>query len=566
MATEIDLGIDHLSDVTMIGRGGFSVVYSAEHTLFKRRMAVKLLNPLTKESDRVRFERECEVMGRLSDHPHVVSVFNAGFTDDDRPYLLMELVEGGTLDDLLTERGRLGWTEAVDHLIPICEALGSAHRQKIFHRDVKPENILLTSAGSPRLADFGIASLRDATGSTSTEITASMLHTAPETFANQRDERSDVYSVASTLYTLIVGRAPFWREEDQSIHPLISRLMNDPPPGLPPELAPPELSLLIQRSLAKNPDHRPQTAEALARELTAIRSGTSDRVDRGFVPPESTDGRPRPGGPGGGPPPFTGPGRPGPGHPPGSRNQPGPGLPPGGAPRPSGGVGQPVMRPHQGRPGAPTPQGPRPPQTWADQAGPGRGPSTSGPAIPGWYHAPGDPPGTHRHWDGMAWQSGPVPVHAPPTRYASLRRRVAARTMDLAVWGFLWLLVVGTFVDSDDTTDSASDYAEMVVVGLASTALIAGYEILLVATVGATFGKLMTTCRVVREDGSPAGLGPAVRRILMFVIISAISSFIFFIPIVLLLVATAISLAGVANGQRHQATWDKQAKTIVVTR
>ena len=281
MSGDIDLGIDHLTDVTMIGRGGFSVVYAASHTLFKRRMAVKVLNPLTKESERLRFERECEVLGRLSDHPNVVSVYNAGYTDDDRPYLLMELVDGGTLQDRLQASGPLPWPEAVDHLLPICDALAAAHREAILHRDVKPENILLANDAKPRLADFGIASLRDATGATSTHVTASMLHTAPETFENTRDERSDLYSLASTLFALIVGRAPFWHEDDLSIHPLMNRLMNEPAPAMPSELAPPELSFFIQRALAKDPAHRPQTAEDFGRELRAI---TGNQVSSGAAP------------------------------------------------------------------------------------------------------------------------------------------------------------------------------------------------------------------------------------------------------------------------------------------
>ncbi|MCP4228416.1 MAG: serine/threonine protein kinase, partial [Actinomycetia bacterium] len=265
----VDLGIENLGDVELIGQGGFSSVYAASHTLLKRPVAVKVLNTLTKDSERRRFERECEVLGRLSDHPNVVTVHGAGYTSDNHPYLIMELVQGGTLADLLEQRHQVEWVEAVGYLVPVVEALGRAHQESILHRDVKPENILLAD-DEPRLADFGIAYLRDATGATSTHITASWLHTPPETFDNKRDERSDLYSAASTLYNLIAGQAPFWRATDDSLNPLMARLLYEQPPDLPSELAPAALNGFIQRSLAKDPDQRPQTAAQFVAELNEL--------------------------------------------------------------------------------------------------------------------------------------------------------------------------------------------------------------------------------------------------------------------------------------------------------
>ena len=265
-----ELGIDHLADVRAIGQGGFSTVYAARHTLFQRPVAVKVLSKLAKEKDQRRFERECEVMGRMSDHPNVVTVYQAGYTTENSPYLIMELVEGGTLADLLGRRGRLPWRQSVELIAPVCGALARAHDEGILHRDVKPENILVASDGSPKLTDFGIAYLRDATGATSTQITASWLHTAPETFENRRDERSDLYSLASTLHNLIAGTAPFWRPDDESLSPLMMRLVSEQPPALPAELAPSGLVELVLRALAKNPDERPQRASAMADQLYAV--------------------------------------------------------------------------------------------------------------------------------------------------------------------------------------------------------------------------------------------------------------------------------------------------------
>ncbi len=268
----LDLGIEGLTEVETIGRGGFSVVYSARDTRFDRRVAVKVLNKNIDDADRRRFERECRIMGRLSSHPNVVVVYDAGYAGNGSPYLMMELIEGGSLADLLAARGPLPWREAVAMLQPIADALARAHAENILHRDVKPENILVAD-GVPRLTDFGIAYLRDSTGSTSTHVSASWLHTPPETFDDNRDERSDLYSLASTLFTLVTGHEPFWRPNEQSINPLLSRLLNEEPPALSPEQGPPALSGFLQRALAKDPAVRPQTAAEFRSDLEAVLAG-----------------------------------------------------------------------------------------------------------------------------------------------------------------------------------------------------------------------------------------------------------------------------------------------------
>ncbi len=585
MSTEIDLGIDHLTDVTMIGSGGFSVVYSASHTLFKRRMAVKLLNPLTKESERMRFERECEVMGRLSDHPNVVSVYNAGYTKDGRPYLLMELVEGGSLHDRTERDGPLSWQDAVAHLIPICDALAAAHGESILHRDVKPENILLTEQGEPRLADFGIASLRDATGATSTHITASMLHTPPETFENTRDERSDLYSLASTLFALIAGRAPFWQDTDQSIHPLMNRLLNEPAPGIDPSLAPPALSALVQRALAKNPDDRPQTAAEFAAELRAISGGESS------APAWSAPAEPEP---------ELDPDR--------TMSSPAPFMPPrpstsgpvAGRPSASNPIPQPFasgpvddVRPQPSEP-VPQPQQFQPQSFHSgpvDDVRPATGPT---PSAPGWYHGPGDPIGTQRYWTGNQWQgaprsvSGPVgpggappgygqsgPVGVPPgfhqsgptppaSGIASAERRLLARTIDICIWLFIWAIFLVIIIPSGDNEDAT--YLQILLLGLVSTTAIATYEITMVAAAGGTIGKLLVGARVVDEQsGAPATFSAAGMRMVLFIVLSVVSSATY-IAFLAMLVVGGIAIASIYSNDRRQTMWDRHAKTLVVRR
>ena len=224
------------------------------------------------DADRRRFDRECRIMGRLSTHPNVATVYQAGYTNDGRPYLVMELVDGGALADKIAD-GPLPWLEAVRIAEPVADAVAHAHEAGILHRDIKPENIL-TAEDGPRLTDFGIAYLRDSTAATSTHVTASWLHTPPETFQNERDERSDVYSLGSTIYTAVAGAAPFWRPDDESLNPLMMRLVTEPAPELPDDLAPPELRLLVARTLSKDPSNRPASAEALRDALRTL-SGTS---------------------------------------------------------------------------------------------------------------------------------------------------------------------------------------------------------------------------------------------------------------------------------------------------
>ena len=272
MTAEIDLGIANLADAKVIGRGGFAVVYSATDIRFDRQVAVKVLDPMVDDADRRRFDTECRVMGRLSGHPNVVTVFDAGFLEDSRPYLVMEFIEGGSLAELQARRGQLPWSEVQDIAAAVADALAHAHDAGVLHRDVKPENILLDN-GVTKLTDFGIASvLNRSTAGKSVGFSGTLLHTAPETFSSTRDERSDVYSLASTVHALLAGSPPFFRATDESVEPLMMRLVTEPAPPLPPSVAPQGVAGLIHRALSKDPAQRPQTAAEFA---AALRSGAT---------------------------------------------------------------------------------------------------------------------------------------------------------------------------------------------------------------------------------------------------------------------------------------------------
>ena len=269
LAGATELGIPGLSECREIGSGGFARVYYAKQERFDRPVAVKVIDRIDARGKH-RFEREQLTMGRMTAHDNVVVAYSSGYTSDGLPYLVMEYLGGGTLADRVEADGPITWDRAVEWLLPVADALGHGHQLGIIHRDVKPENILLTSKGVTKLADFGIASIREAS-TTTQSIPFSLAHAPPETFRggmDLRDERSDIYSLASTLFTIVEGRAPFHRDDPtDSQLAYIVRIADEPVPPL--RRGPPELGRFLCRALAKNPADRPASAAEFMTELAA---------------------------------------------------------------------------------------------------------------------------------------------------------------------------------------------------------------------------------------------------------------------------------------------------------
>lgn len=257
-------------DLTEVGRGGFAVVYRAHHAVLDRDVALKVMaNANLDEASQRRFERECHAMGKLSWHPHIVPVYDAGATDEGWPYLAMAYLERGSLGDKLQRDGRFSANEALHAGVQVSGAMQAAHDSGMLHRDVKPENVLIDPLGDCRLSDFGIAALSDQSVRTdSGQLLGSVLHASPEVLSGRRaTERSDVYSLASMLFELLSGAPAFYRPDDESIVAVILRATSELVPDLRDRGVPEPVAALVRRAMDKDPAARPATARQLGEDL-----------------------------------------------------------------------------------------------------------------------------------------------------------------------------------------------------------------------------------------------------------------------------------------------------------
>ena len=287
--------IDGFDELQPIGRGGFSYVFSARQRDFNRRVAVKVLSfGLADERERRSFERECRAMGLVSQHPHIVTVFNAAFTTTKQPCIVMELYSGGTLGERLKRDGRLPVATVLDVGVKIAGALQTAHDRGLLHRDIKPQNLFISEFGEPALGDFGISTLDDER-SISGGGGLTVHYAPPEVLEGATATAlSDVYSFAATLFTLLDGTRPFAPPagQRQSVGELARRIMLEAPPIMRRDDVPRSLSTLLARTMSKRPEERPQSAAELGQELQRVQG----ELGLGVTPlPLATPPPPRPG-------------------------------------------------------------------------------------------------------------------------------------------------------------------------------------------------------------------------------------------------------------------------------
>jgi len=260
------LGIQGITDEVEIGRGGFGVVYRATETDLRRSVAVKMLRGDLDQRAKDRFDRERQAMGSLSGHPNIVTVYRSGYTESGQPYIVMEYLEPGSMDDVVRRDGPLAWRDAAQLGVEIAGVLESAHQAEVLHRDIKPGNILMSTTGQAKLGDFGIARITGSPETTSSLITASIAHAAPEIIDGKRPAAaSDVYSLASTLYELVAGQPPFYSPTDESMVPMLARIAKDDIPQQPAMSE--QFYDVLATAMAKSPADRYGSAETFGAAL-----------------------------------------------------------------------------------------------------------------------------------------------------------------------------------------------------------------------------------------------------------------------------------------------------------
>ncbi|MES1173348.1 MAG: serine/threonine-protein kinase [Myxococcales bacterium] len=266
----------------LLGRGGMGAVWEGTHTTLGSRVAVKFIDAEYAESPeaRSRFENEARAAARLRSK-HVVEVYDHGVSDDGRPFIVMEFLDGEPLDKRLDRVGRLSAKETAHIVLQVCRGLTKAHAAGIVHRDLKPENVFLVwdeeeGTDVVKVVDFGIAKFSDMSlGSSSATRTGSVLGTphymSPEQARGLRsvDARSDLWSVAVIAYRCIVGALPF---EGEAVGDLLVKLCTAPIP-VPSQLVsdvPPSFDAWLQRALNRDPAQRFANAAQLAESLAAV--------------------------------------------------------------------------------------------------------------------------------------------------------------------------------------------------------------------------------------------------------------------------------------------------------
>lgn len=266
-------------DLTPLGQGGFATVYRAYQEQFDRVVAVKVITIDVDDRTRDRFIRECQAAGRLSGHPNVVTVLDAGVTEQDRPYMTTELMERGSIADWIDRNGPMPLADALQVGVKMCGALSVVHAAGILHRDVKPQNILVSGYGEPALADFGISAVGMGTSGARATMTFTPEYTPPEILEGRAPEPTmDVYSLGATIYALISGNPPFVSRDDEGLLPFIRRLMDDPVPPLDPALAPAEVVAVLAVAMAKDGGDRFPTAEAFGQRLQELQAALGQPV------------------------------------------------------------------------------------------------------------------------------------------------------------------------------------------------------------------------------------------------------------------------------------------------
>jgi serine/threonine-protein kinase len=255
----------------ILGKGAMGTVYEGFDPVIERRLAIKTVRlpdpgDLEAQEEIARFKREAQAAGRLS-HPNIVGVFDYGETPDIA-YIVMEFVDGTTLKHVMEMGERFPLSETVRVMDGILTGLNYSHERGVVHRDIKPANIMITKAGLIKIADFGIARIESSSMTQAGTMLGTPSYMSPEQFMGQTvDSRTDIYSAGVLLYQLLTGEKPF----EGGLTAIMHKVLNTEPPA-PSALCvtvPPAFDAIVQRAMAKRPEHRFATAGAFAAALRA---------------------------------------------------------------------------------------------------------------------------------------------------------------------------------------------------------------------------------------------------------------------------------------------------------
>lgn len=281
-----------------IGRGGMAIVYLARCMVLNRYVAIKVLRPEYRDDAEFikRFKIEAQSAGGLS-HPNIVSIYDVG-NEDDIEYIVMEYVEGITLKQYLATKGVLAWKEAVDFASQICSGLEHAHKKGIVHKDIKPENIIITKEGILKITDFGIAkALNQGTIATGGLTMGSVHYFSPEQARGGfTDAKTDLYSLGILLYEMVAGKLPF---EGESAISVAMQHLEKPPvrPSVYNPSIPRSLEAVILKAMKKEQAERYDSATHMLIDLKKVYVGSDVRYDedveytKKFTPVTPTDNK-----------------------------------------------------------------------------------------------------------------------------------------------------------------------------------------------------------------------------------------------------------------------------------
>jgi serine/threonine protein kinase len=266
------LKLDDFQLGSVLGVGTVGTIYAGEDRRTGNKVAIKLLHPAVCQDEliRARFRREMSILERLR-HPNIIRYYGGG-ERDGQLFFAMELIDGGSVKDLLEQHGSLPWPEVAAIAAQVCSALQCAHNNGIIHRDIKPANLFLTRNGQVKLGDFGIARDTHTADLTSDRMTVGThAYMPPEQITGELplSGKADLYALGCVMFELLTGEKPF---QGANFAQLFDQHLRQPPPyaqSLVPD-CPKELSDTIAQLLAKSPDDRPFNARRVQADMMRL--------------------------------------------------------------------------------------------------------------------------------------------------------------------------------------------------------------------------------------------------------------------------------------------------------